>query len=370
MKVCTEKIQIFNLTINTRQHKNNFDLLRLIGASTVVINHAYPLLTGNVNHDWFEKLNGTFGTGTLVLNIFFVISGYLITQSLLAKNNAIDFFIARCKRIFPALFFSIILSVFVVGLLATKLSSIAYLSQIDTWKYFVSMSVFKLRFSLPQVFTEPYFHSSSVNGSIWTLAYEWVMYISIFMFGMIGVLQSKWKYLLLHLVIIAAMIFLDQHPQLTTIRLFGIESTRIVNLYVYFMLGSLLFIFKDKFEIKWFYALAIFLIWVVSFKTEYCSIISFFAISILTIWIAFLPISFLQKLTSSGDYSYGIYVYSFPIQQLIIYYTSAQLSILQMIILSFVGTFPIAILSYHFIELPVIKYNFTTLKSKFNVVQK
>ncbi|MEY4875559.1 MAG: hypothetical protein RL708_708, partial [Bacteroidota bacterium] len=81
-------------------------------------------------------------------------------------------------------------------------------------------------------------------------------------------------------------------------------------------------------------------------------------------------ISFLQKLTSSGDYSYGIYVYSFPIQQLIIYYTSAQLSILQMIMLSFVGTIPIAILSYHFIELPIIKYHFTILKSKFNVVQK
>jgi len=136
------------------------------------------------------------------------------------------------------------------------------------------------------------------------------------------------------------------------------------------MMGSLLYIFNKKFEVKWFFALAILLIWVASFKSEYCSIVSFFAIPILTIWVAFLPIPLLQKITSSGDYSYGIYIYSFPIQQLIIYYTSAQLSIFQMIIWSFVCTLPIAILSYHFIELPAINYKFNNQKIKINVIQK
>ncbi|MEN9523646.1 MAG: hypothetical protein RL065_2023, partial [Bacteroidota bacterium] len=103
----------------------------MIGASTVVVNHAYPLLTGKVNHDWLEKLTGTLGTGTFVLDIFFVISGYLITQSLLSKNNAVDFFRARCKRIFPALFASLILSVFVVGFLATQLSANEYFKNAD-----------------------------------------------------------------------------------------------------------------------------------------------------------------------------------------------------------------------------------------------
>jgi peptidoglycan/LPS O-acetylase OafA/YrhL len=357
LKVCIEKIQIYKLTIQTRQHKNNFDFLRLIGASTVVINHAYPLLTGNVNHDWLEKITGTLGTGTLVLDIFFVISGYLITQSLLSKKNAIDFFVARCKRIFPALFLSIILSVFVVGLLATKLSAVNYFQNVDTWKYFISISVFKLRFSLPEVFTEPFFHSSSINGSIWTLAYEWVMYGAIFLFGTIGILKSNWKYLVLHVVIISVMIFYDQHPQLTTVKLFGIESTRIVNLYVFFMMGNLLFIFKDKFTVKWFHVVLLFIIWAISWRTNFSSVISFFFIPIFTIWFSFLPITFLQKLTKSGDYSYGIYVYSFPIQQLIIFYSSAQINVWQLLFLSFALTLPIAILSYHFIELPIIKLN-------------
>jgi peptidoglycan/LPS O-acetylase OafA/YrhL len=304
-----------------------------------------------------EKLTGTLGTGTFVLDIFFVISGYLITQSLLSKNNAVDFFRARCKRIFPALFASLILSVFVVGFLATQLSANEYFKNADTWKYFVSGSVFKLRFTLPQVFTEPYFHSNSVNGSIWTLAYEWVMYFTIFLFGIVGVLKSNLKYFLLHSALIVIMIFLDQNPQLTTVKLFGIESTRMVNLYVFFMMGSLLFIFKDKVEVKGYYVALLFIVWVVSWHTHFSSVIAFFFIPLFTIWIAFLPIPFLQKLTSSGDYSYGIYVYSFPIQQLIIYYSSAQLGIFQMIIWSFVCTIPISILSYHFIELPILKSN-------------
>ncbi|MEY2829862.1 MAG: hypothetical protein RIQ33_1720, partial [Bacteroidota bacterium] len=97
------------------------------------------------------------------------------------------------------------------------------------------------------------------------------------------------------------------------------------------------------------------IIWAISWRTNFSSIVAFFFIPLFTIWIAFLSIPFLQKLTSSGDYSYGIYVYSFPIQQLIIYYSSAQLNILQFLFLSFAITLPLSILSYHFIELPIIK---------------
>jgi peptidoglycan/LPS O-acetylase OafA/YrhL len=154
------------------------------------------------------------------------------------------------------------------------------------------------------------------------------------------------------------MIYLDNHSEYTTIKLFGIESTRIVNLYVYFMMGSLLYQFKNMWQIKWPIAIAVLLIWIASFHTNYCTTISFLAIPILTIWSAFLPINFLQKITSTGDYSYGIYVYSFPIQQLIIYYTKAQLTIEMMLLLSFLFTLPIAILSYHFIELPALRFSF------------
>ena len=71
------------------------------------------------------------------------------------------------------------------------------------------------------------------------------MYITILLFGVIGFLKSSLKYLLFNLAIIIGMIFLDQHPQYTTIKLFGIESTRMVNLYVFFMMGSLLYIFTS-----------------------------------------------------------------------------------------------------------------------------
>ncbi len=340
--------------IVSRNHNNNFDFLRLAGALTVIVNHSHPILTGIPHRDFIENLSGSIGFGTFMFDIFFVISGYLIAQSFFARPTFLDFFKARVLRIMPAFAVSMLCCVFIVGTISTTLSLHQYFTNAHTWRYFINFSLFKLQFTLPGVFLNH--PMTSVNGSIWSLAYEFTLYIALFLFGIIGFLKPTKLNLVLHVLIFSTMIFLNSHSEMTTITTFGIESSRMVNLYVYFFFGAALFILREKFQPKWFLVLLLFVCWVFSFHTKFCALVSFFFIPIFTVWFGFLPIKFPKWITSTGDYSYGLYVYSFPIQQLIIGYTAAHISIYSMVMLSILCTFPVAILSYHFIELPALQF--------------
>lgn len=91
--------------------KNNFDFLRLIFASFVIITHSYPL-SGVKECDWLCQLsNGQISFSYIGLKGFFVISGYLIFQSLQRSDNIIDYFWKRVLRLFPALFIVLLLTI-------------------------------------------------------------------------------------------------------------------------------------------------------------------------------------------------------------------------------------------------------------------
>ena len=339
-----------------RLHQNNFDFMRLIGACTVIVYHSYPLHFEKYYHDWLYDLTGYCSTGSISLDVFFVISGYLITQSFIRRPNFVDFFKARILRIFPALIVAMMLSVFLLGSIFTKATLSDYFSNAYTWRYFVSVSLFKMQFNLPQVFSENYHHTNSINGSIWSLSYEFTMYIFLFFLGVVGLLKPTTINIIIHALLIAIMVYLDMHPDLTTKTFFGIQTTRIVHLYSLFMMGSWLFILKDKIKIDYKIALLVLLIWIGSFHTKYCAWIAVFAVPVLTIWFAYLPIGIFKKITASGDYSYGIYVFGFPIQQIIIHCTKGTLGIYPLIFWSLFFSITVAILSYHFIEKRALKW--------------
>jgi peptidoglycan/LPS O-acetylase OafA/YrhL len=115
-----------------------------------------------------------------------------------------------------------------------------------------------------------------------------------------------------------------------------------------------LFLLKDKIKITHAVALITLLIWVATFHSVYCSIFAVVAVPVLVIWLAYLPINFLKKITTTGDYSYGIYIFGFPIQQIIIHCTKGCIGIYPLIIYSLIGSITIAILSFHFIEQPFL----------------
>lgn len=134
------------------------------------------VITGHV---W--PLTGASGVPTLAgirihhlgVYIFFVISGYLLAVSWDRDPRAAPFMIRRCLRIFPALVVVVALTVFVLGPAVTTVPAAAYWASGETWRYLLSMTLLA-QYELPGVFEsnpEPV-----VNGSLWSLGIEFCCY--------------------------------------------------------------------------------------------------------------------------------------------------------------------------------------------------
>jgi peptidoglycan/LPS O-acetylase OafA/YrhL len=149
---------------------DNFGGLRLIAAISVIYGHSFPL-TGS-------EAPGYLGSpiSTLAVKVFFVISGYLISESWTRDPDIIRYFLRRALRIFPGLIVLVALSVFIIGPAFSVLSAGEYFTSKDTWKYFYNVFLLPTYF-LPGLFAENVY-PNAVNGSLWTLPVEFAMYIA------------------------------------------------------------------------------------------------------------------------------------------------------------------------------------------------
>src|SRR5690348_8134904 len=126
--------------------KNNFDFIRFLGSVLILFSHSFPLALGTGNKGWmFLLTNGQASLGNIAFYTFFIMSGFLITQSYDRSKDIVKFFQARILRIIPALIVVILMSTFIVGAIITDLSLIKYFSNINTYKYLASISLFKMQ---------------------------------------------------------------------------------------------------------------------------------------------------------------------------------------------------------------------------------
>lgn len=119
-----------------RRDRNSFDILRLIFAIMVIYSHSFAL-TGNPTGatEIVIKLTKAIDAGSLAVFGFFILSGFLTTQSIENSRNYLDFLLKRLIRIVPAFFVCLVLISFVVGPLFTNLSMGDYFSSDSTWKF-------------------------------------------------------------------------------------------------------------------------------------------------------------------------------------------------------------------------------------------
>ncbi|MEO5630107.1 MAG: acyltransferase, partial [Thermomonas sp.] len=166
--------------------RNNFNLMRLVAAWLVVYGHAWAI-TGSSGHDLLAELTGFRFAGAVAVDMFFVVSGFLITASL-QRNNVMGYLISRGLRILPALVVCVGVTTFVLGPLLTTASD--YWLQPMTWQYFLlNASLWVSRFQLPGLFDQ---HPLDViNGSLWTLPIEAKLYLLLMLGWLLGLLAPK-----------------------------------------------------------------------------------------------------------------------------------------------------------------------------------
>ncbi len=332
---------------------NNFNLLRLFAAFLVLYSHCYAVTTGLSSE---EPLRAQFGVtfGSIAVDIFFVTSGFLVTSSLLIRRSAAHFLRARVLRIFPALIVAQLLTVFILGTWLTSLPLNVYISSTDTIISLVrNISLFTgISFTLPGVFENNPMRSL-VNASLWTLPYEIGMYAGLFLLWFMLSRSNKnqsgqFERAIFSVAALSLAVHICSH--------FMWRDSALLRLTCMFSIGSSFYLLKERMAIagKYFAYCAIFLM-LSTINKQVFFIVYTFVIPYLVFCLAYLPKGFIRSYNSIGDYSYGIYIYAFPIQQSLVFLLPG-ISITKLLILSTMITSLLAMFSWHFIESRALKY--------------
>lgn len=346
--------------VYSMQRKDNFDFLRFVASIFVIIAHSYHLLKENPQEP-LTRLTGGIHFGALGVYIFFVISGYLVIQSYERHPNFLSFFRNRIIRIFPAFIAAIILAAFIIGPSVSSLSLYDYFSHPDTWGYLESIFMYKIHYNLPMVFTDnPY--PIAVNGSLWVLPILSIMYLILYCYGTFSLFKKRSIILFLHFTALYLVISKAQILQELSIRYVG-SCLSIASFYIYFSSGMLYYLYKDHVKLDYGTVLCMLIFWIASFNTSFLTFTSFLFLPYFIIWFAFVPLEFTNNFGKYGDFSYGIYVLSFPIQQTLIYLFIHWIDPVKLILLTSIIVIPLSALSYYLIEAPLLRLkNFQAIK--------
>jgi peptidoglycan/LPS O-acetylase OafA/YrhL len=333
--------------------ENNFDFLRFFLASCVIFVHCYAFLYGPTSQQ--GPTDGTITIGMASVNAFFMISGFLITASWLNTKSTLDYAIRRFLRIVPALILVMLLCMFVMGPLVTT-EGRAYFTNPKTYEYLIFMTKAHLHLSdqLPGVFQNNAF-AGRVNGSLWTIRVEMLCYIMVAVFGKLGLLSKTRLVTAIAIVGAVAMAVIGKRPS---------DSEAIVPVItniVFFIIGMAFYLNRRNIT----YSPPAFLVCLgilfVSVFLHNLHVPWMLLGAYVLFFIAYSKNLGLTKFAKYGDFSYGMYIFAFPIQQCLAQYFSDKLTIWSMFLVAFVLTFICAVLSWNLIEKPCMK-----LKNKAN----
>jgi peptidoglycan/LPS O-acetylase OafA/YrhL len=298
--------------------------------------------------------------GTVAVDIFFVTSGFLITSSLLNRQNILDFSCARLLRIFPALWVMLLLTIFILGPRFTNLPLPSYFADHATRSYLVrGATLFRgVTFSLPGVFAlNPY--RDAVNGSLWTLPYEVNMYARLALIWLVMVVTGKHRKRAFKALAVSYAAWLGVR-YLALILSNGASAVPLgVELPFMFFIGSAFYILKDHIQLSrpFFFllagALAFSLHARLAFQITYTASLAY-----LVLYLAYVPScrGLIRRYNLIGDYSYGVYIYAFPVQQSVAALIPG-VSVYRMILISAPLTVLLAVLSWHVVEKPSLALN-------------
>ncbi len=323
---------------------NNFDALRLLAALSVVFSHSFLIAEGSEANEPFVWLTGNQCIlGLVGVFVFFVISGYLVTESWCRSPAPGWFALRRGLRIYPGLIINVALCAFVMGPLITTLPLSAYLAGPELRDFLVeSLTLKPGPLALPGVLFADNSVGLHINGSLWTLRYEVMMYLMIVILGMLRILRLS-TCLVLTALGIAAVYF---EQALTPFGDFG-EWAWFLG---FFGAGMVLHFLRDRLSWDWRWALLAVLALVVFVRLGHFIMLFPLAGAYLAIWFARRYDPWLDYSRYSGDLSYGLYIYGWPAEQLVMWLSGGRAVWWQVFFGSLALALSMAWLSWHGIE--------------------
>ena len=334
----------------------------------VLYTHSFVLFQTNGYRDITTFLFKNFHSGSLGVSVFFLISGLLLAQSFFTSSSIYSFILKRIFRIFPALLLCICFTIFIIGPLSTEKTLGDYFSSKETYLYLYNAVLNNeyFIFNIPGSF-EHNKVPKIINGSLWTLPFELVCYIFLFIILSLFVFVRS-KLILIHKVLILAIIlfftvYLFNAGYLHQ-RIWGLvtgftyemsSSNNPLRLFLFFFSGVGLYFLRHIVSFRFVSVLAVALLLFLVRILNYDSLVfSFEYLLIVMTTFFFAGLKPLFKYNLLIDPSYGLYLFAWPIQQLISSWFN--LSSYQSMLITLPLTMIIAIFSFKYIERPALNF--------------
>jgi peptidoglycan/LPS O-acetylase OafA/YrhL len=325
--------------------KNNFGVLRLFFANLVICYHSYFLIDGDTHRDIFYRAFGTTALGGLGVAGFFLISGFLVVKSYCTSKSVKGYFLKRFLRIWPGFAVAFLVCLFiVVPLGGGQLAGVNVLKNIYRFMTFQEPDADGVFHGLAQ---------EQINGSMWTISYEFRCYMLVILLGACGLLRDRRKFLALTLLFGLAA-FLPRNFSLPYPGIFGAVSSDILFTGV-FCAGGLFYLYRDVIKLRLRYALLAFPLFIALLFGEATTQI---ALMTAGAYILFCIANYkgdnaMSRFTEKTDFSYGIYLYSYPVQQLILWH-DRTINMYQLMGLSLVFAWILGAMSWFLVEKPAL----------------
>ncbi len=339
---------------------NTFGFLRLVLASLVIVDHAFPLSGSGADPFWGYTL-GQESLGGFAVAGFFVVSGFLITRSAMTVDF-LGFLWRRILRIFPAFWLVLFVTVAAVGPLFYWLDHgslagyatrgfpgpITYLTH--------NMTLTIGQYGLLDVFaTTPYGREvgwSVMNGSLWTLEYEWRCYLIVGLMSFAAVFaRARVLVPIIAILLTVAGSVADTQKAVLGQMAPWLGDPHSVRLTALFLLGATAAVYADRVPLDARLATAAAIVTVVTlFVSGGYHLVGVIALAYALLWFAYRGPRALARVGAVNDYSYGIYVYGFLIQMALAQLGVHHWGLFLYIVIAWLVTFVFAWISWHAVE--------------------
>ena len=320
-----------------------FDYMRIGLAISVILAHSFYLTYGAAHSAEREGILAVFTP--LIVPMFFSLSGFLVAGSLERAKSLFVFFGLRVFRILPALTVEVLISALILGPLLTDLTFSGYVSDPAFRSYFLNI-LGEIHYHLPGLFLHN--PTTSVNGQLWTVPFELACYLLLGAFACVDAYRRGWLLIVIFCVLQAMQIantIYRFNPNFN-----GAGGSTIV---LCFVAGLLLYRYRKNIVYSAPLALVAFVLAMVSIQIPNAIRFAPLPMAYLTTYLG-LRNPKPDKFLLGGDYSSGLYLYGYPVQQAVVAVLPHMREWYWNLLISLPIAATIAVLSWHVIERPVL----------------
>ena len=306
---------MYVLSDTLKRGNNNFDLIRLFAALAVMLGHSYGI-QGAVGFEAMILLTHLESFGSLAVYAFFMISGMLVSASYAANPRIGPFVVARAARIWPAVIVCSAVIAFVIGPVFAPGTLSAYISNAEVYRWFAHNAslIGRVGGRLAGLFGDNH-AKFLVNATAWTLPVELKCYVLVLLAGLMGLMGSRWKLALFVVVAAGLFAYFIAHPVDSVF--FG-DVLLLPPAYSFypvpfFLLGMILYSFRTSVVLSGRLVLVLLTGAVVLRYSRPGTVFFYLLFAYGLLWLS--SVRRLLAFRPKHDYSYGIYLYGFVVQQ-------------------------------------------------------